>query len=74
MDPTQNNDLLTPTNALIAAVKPIYLVSLGLVLVVWQAFGFVQRVERIEEDVRVIRLILCEKSATDSYCKRDADD
>lgn len=69
--PSDPTPLFEPTNALLAAVKPVYLVALGVATVVWGVYSFVGRVDRIEADVQDIKYILCSTApaTTDTACR-----
>ena len=71
MTPIPSPDDLGPANALLAAVKPIYLVALGAVVIGVSAMQFVGRVEAIERDIGIVKTLMCRQPqfAHDSACR-----
>ena len=77
--PPDSSDLQT-IGAALAAVKPVYWLMIGTATITYVAAGVVsdwrmaeertaQRLERVEQNVETIKLILCEDKPADSYCK-----
>lgn len=71
IEPHDAADNVPSIAALLTAVKPIYWGGVVVASLVWGAAQFAGRVESIEQDVRVIKLILCAQAtaAADSYCR-----
>lgn len=67
--PSDPTPLFEPTNAMLAAAKPIYLVALGAVVSAWAVFGFVQKVERIEQTVNLLVILECRDKPHDTICE-----
>lgn len=71
--PSDPSPFLEPSNALLAAVKPIYLVALGAALVTWSAAGvfrdFRQDIESVKSEVSDIKVLLCRDHAGDTMCQ-----
>lgn len=71
MTPPPHPDDLPTIGAAIAAVKPVYWLLVGAAGLAFGVAGFVDRIERIEQNVHTITLILCADAtaAADTYCK-----
>jgi len=71
MTPPPDPSDLPTIGAAIAAVKPVYWLLIGAATLAYAVGGFIGRIERIEEEVVTIKLILCADAtaAADSFCK-----
>ncbi len=69
MSPLPPPDDLGPVNALLAAVRPIWLVGLGGAALAFAVARFDARLAAVEHDIAVLTAIACADRPQDSLCR-----
>lgn len=71
--PSDPTPLFEPTNALLAAAKPIYVVALGVAVAVWAVAGWARDmrsdVDALKSDMADIKVLLCRQTPLDTMCR-----